>query len=656
MSRINEELNYMKYLLGYQRGVIISEQKILLEQTKTDYDRIASELSGAYGPTLKKYGLKDSIKFFGTDKNGTLIEDYTGKPTVISIGLVKPYQTGGYGVYDSAYFACDTQVNFIKPNDNKKATAQAILTDKFANLDPYGIRSEYANSTGEKIDAKLELLKKNFDTTTKNIAKQICNLINSVSKGEDVTEQIEGIKKSESESQQKTTTKPGTTTQQTTTQPGTAGAKTTTQPGTTGAKTTTATTTKKPVTTGIGSPNQIFNSPIVNITYNDNLKSYTVEGFVSLATMGTNSEALVIKVNEAIRTQILKNPALVTESKNGNLHMTLAEVRGGASNTFYGAIGWDITFKGDDYKNPIFNENKTDTKLYGKNYEDNNTLALERAKEFLGKLKTALPKKDANGVGIKVAGFSKDKVVAYTVNTGGVADDSKERNWTGANGISKIPGQQVYFKLTIRVLKNIPNGTQTSKPCLTNSKISIDYYVGKGHECDVATFDLYLNGEVLIGTADIGNGVLCSKTGRGSSGLNLNLNTVGGDRNYAGTRTNSFTITSAFAEKVMAKSKVGEVEIWLKGKGHTYYSDRFGKYLDMNHPDNKCLTTHMETPAIKFTKPDGTVVDLGYPYGSFPRCGGCGGAPECEPQFVIRYNPCGKDLASSVISSGVGNF
>jgi hypothetical protein len=379
--------------------------------------------------------------------------------------------------------------------------------------------------------------------------------------------------------------------------------------------------------------------------------------------MGTDSASLVKKVNEAIRAQILKNTTLVAEGKNGNLHMTLAEVRGGASNIMNGQkIGWDITFKGDDYKNPIFNSDKLDQALYGKNYASNNTLALQRATEFLGNLKAALPKKDANGVGIKVAGFSKDKVVAYTVNTGGVPDDSPERTWTGTNGVSKVPGQQVYFKLTIRVLKNMPNGTQTSKPCLTNSKISIDYYQGNNHSCDKATFDLYLNGEVLIGTADIGNGVLCSsgiildEKGKKQTGQNLNLKTVGGDRNVGGTRTNTFTITAAFAEKVMAKSKVGEVEIWLKGKGHKYYSDRYKNYLDMTDPNNACMTTHMETPFIKFTKPNGTVVDLGMPYGTFPRCGGCGGAPECEAQFVIRYNPCSNDKATAVISSGVGNF
>jgi hypothetical protein len=641
MGRINEELNYMKYLLGYQRGVVISEQKILLEQTKADYEQILSQLSSAYGPTLKKYGF-DNIVGSGVGQDFKPTEDYDGFPPLVKLSGTYTDKDGN--TIDGTYFACKPDTKILPPGGKTRYSAPVPRPTDLTYTTTNNVSYNYQYRIKGKTPDEQKKLGDQFDKTINSIAVKVCELLNLKEKGQDVKKQVQAVIDSETKAQQ-TTTKPGVTTQQTTT-----------KPGTTTAKTTTATTTKKPVTTGIGSPNQIFNSPIVNITYNDNLKSYTVEGFASLATMGTDSEALVNKVNEAIRTQILKNPALVTESKNGNLHMTLAEVRGGASNTYGGAIGWDITFKGDDYKNPIFNENKTDTKLYGKNYEDNNTLALKRAKEFLASLKAALPKKDTNGVGIKVAGFSKDKVVAYTVNTGGVADDSKERNWTGVNGISKIPGQQVYFKLTIRVLKNIPNGTQTSKPCLTNSKISIDYYVGKGHECDVATFDLYLNGEVLIGTADIGNGVLCSKTGKGSSGLNLNLNTVGGDRNYAGTRTNSFTITSAFAEKVMAKSKVGEVEIWLKGKGHTYYSDRFGKYLDMNHPDNKCLTTHMETPAIKFTKPDGTVVDLGYPYGSFPRCGGCGGAPECEPQFVIRYNPCGKDLASSVISSGVGNF
>ena len=649
MGGINKELNYMKYLLGYQRGVIISEQKILLEQTKADYDQIASDLSGAYGATLKKYGFKDNVAFYGTDKNGTLIDEYTGKPTVVGISLSSLHNNNGQD-YDTAYFSCLAPIKIINPISNKPVNTSAFLGNNFPFLTPGGLDYRYSDLSGEKDDTKKNALRKNFSSATKNIGNQICNLIESKSKGEDVTKQIEGIKKVESESQQKKTT---TATTQQTTKPGTT---TTTKPGTT--------TTTKPgtTTTAGGSPNKIFSDAIVNITYNQNLKSYTVEGFASLATMGTDSAELVKKVNEAIRVQILKNPALVVEGKKGNLHMTLAEVRGGASNTFGGPIGWDITFKGDDYRNPIFNQDKSNTKLYGKGYIDNNNLALERAKGFLSNLKAALPKVDTNGVGIKVAGFSKDNVVAYTVNTGGVADDSSERNWTGVNGVSKIPGQQVYFKLTIRVLPNMPSGSQQSKPCLANSKISIDYYDGNNHSCDVATFDLVLNGEVLIGTADIGNGVLCSSgtivdgKGRKFEGKNLNLKGVGGDRNVGGTRTNTFTITPAFAEKVMAKSKVGEVEIWLKGKGHAYYSDRYKNYLDLNDPTNKCMTTHMETPSIKFTKPDGTVVNLGMPFGTFPRCGGCEGAPECVPQFVVRYNPCGKDLATSVISSGVGNF
>jgi len=41
MSKIiNEELTYIKYLLGYKKGVVISEQNILLEQNEKQYDVI----------------------------------------------------------------------------------------------------------------------------------------------------------------------------------------------------------------------------------------------------------------------------------------------------------------------------------------------------------------------------------------------------------------------------------------------------------------------------------------------------------------------------------------------------------------------------------------------------------------------------------------
>ena len=65
MKLLNEELNLMKYLINYNRGQILSEKKnILSEQTKSDYDQIANQLSSTFGPTLQKYGLTDTIKFY----------------------------------------------------------------------------------------------------------------------------------------------------------------------------------------------------------------------------------------------------------------------------------------------------------------------------------------------------------------------------------------------------------------------------------------------------------------------------------------------------------------------------------------------------------------------------------------------------------------
>ncbi len=644
MKNIKEELNYMKYLFGYQKGVLISEQKILLKENKSDYEQILSQLSQAYGPVLKKYGF-DGIVGNGT-KNSYPDENFDDFPSLIKI--TGTYTDKDGKTTDGTYFSCKSGTKIITPGSKILFTVPVPSNTDFLTTNQSSYNYQYRLK--EPDETKRKALANQFDTTIANIAVKVCELLNLKEKGQDVTKQIQAVVDSETKAQQTKTTGVKTTTQQTTT----------TKPGTTaaGVKTTTQQTTTKPTTSGSGSPNKIFTEPIVTITYDKNLNSYTVEGFAALATMGTDSNTLLTKVNNEIRKQILSNPTLVAEGKNGNLHMTLAEVRGGASNVWSGKeIGWDITFNGDNYKVPIQNKNKTDEKLYGSGYKDNNTLALNRANEFLTNLKNLLPKKDANGVQIKVAGFSKDNVSAFTVNTGGVADDSGSRVWTGSNGISKVPGQQVYFKLTIRVLKNVPTSTSQTKPCLTNSKISINYYQGNNHSCDVATFDLYLNGKVLIGTADIGNGELCSTTDGAnirSSGKNLNLKNVGGDRVVGGTRLNTFTINAALVEKVMAESKVGEVEIWLKGKDHSYYFDRYKNYIDQ--AKTTCMTTHMETPSIKFTNPSGTEVDLGMPYGSFPRCGGCDGAPNCEPQFVIRYNPCGKDKDSAIISSGVGNF
>jgi hypothetical protein len=81
---INEELKYMKYLLGYQRGVVISEQRILLEQTKADYDQIANSLTSSYKAVLEKYGF-DRIELQGVGTDQLPTNEYTDAPIFVNI-------------------------------------------------------------------------------------------------------------------------------------------------------------------------------------------------------------------------------------------------------------------------------------------------------------------------------------------------------------------------------------------------------------------------------------------------------------------------------------------------------------------------------------------------------------------------------------------
>ena len=105
MEKLNEELKYIKYLLGYERGKTLIEQKIILEQaTKSDYDQIVSSLLTSYTPTLEKYGF-NNITLYGIDEKNNLTTDYTGTPTIIGFSSTSPvsYYDKNYSNY---YFAC----------------------------------------------------------------------------------------------------------------------------------------------------------------------------------------------------------------------------------------------------------------------------------------------------------------------------------------------------------------------------------------------------------------------------------------------------------------------------------------------------------------------------------------------------------------------
>lgn len=653
MKKLNEEIDLIKYLLNYDRGRILSEQKnILLEQNKKDYDNIANQLSTTWSATLQKYGFQDTIKFYGTDAQGNLIEDYTTKPSVIAINLSSVYETGGQGTFETAFFACNSQVKFINPYDKTKVTAYDVAVNEFARLQPSGIDYRYSSSTGEKNDAKLNELRKTFTTTTRNIAKQICQLIDSLSKGEDVQPKLDAIAETEAKANQ-----PKTQTQVKSATPATP------------AKPTTPTTNKsgqspKPpvkVEGQIGQNN--FTEPRFTVTYDSNYKKWIIQGFAPMVTNSAESgnfdDLLVKKIKEAIELQKKSDEKL--RSNSSFITLTMAEVRGTASN-YWG--GKEIPYNAEFGQSWNTLNEVTPTSESG-GFTSNVALANKRATEVLAKIKTELPKVTENGQKINVYDkLLKSAVKGYSVNSGGVCDSCPGRDWTEY----PFPGQSIYVRLTIK-LQGPPPDKFKSESCLKTSKIRIGYFpegatINKGqknHECDSATFDVYLN-DKIIGTVDLGNGVLLNTNDCGviqrsdaksfclrNANKNKNLSNTVTDGKIGGMRYAEFIITDSMAKEVNNSSKSGEVSIYLFGKDNSYYTGRGLRKFDGDE-----FTTHADTPWVQFypNKTNSTTTIDEAPFGELPRCGGSNLA--CKKEFIMKFNPCGKDTLTTVMDSGVG--
>lgn len=614
MKHIKEEINIMKYLIQYDRGRILSEQKhILLEQNKKDYDNIANQLSTTWSTTLQKYGLTDTIKFYGTDAQGNLVEDYTTKPTVVSIGLSNAYNTGEDGIFESAYFACNTQVKFTKPNDKVKITAYALATDTTSGLQPYGQRTAYANSTGEKNDAKREVLKKNFDTTTKNIAKQICQLIDSLANGEDVQPKLDAIAETEAKANQpKTTTTPG---------------KTTT---TTPVKTTPTTQTKATSTDISGNPPP-FDKPIVEVVRSGNVwKVYAFGSFPVDVTKNNLSKDFI----EVFAKKIFEDPVLL--KTKGNVGITLANIRGGASNYNNGPVVPDVYFKGNSWKVAIpMSVNAEDPKYTGDD-QKNRDLALNRAKNLFTQMKTILPNIATQLSELKTDLQSKNPELKnpkinvsveptytnYNVFTGDLNDTDRDKTKF------PVPGQQVYMDLTIQIE---PDKVKSAE-CMKGLTIKVEHI---SHNCDKGQYNLFMNGE-LIGMSDVSTETLGSKSkptlSYAAPGVTLNKYT-----NYLlhdqGVRTDTFKISAESVQKFLKNSKKGEIKIegqeWMGGR-------------------------HAEQPLFTITNAAGTVLLNKWSPTKTTPCPAGTAQGQCPKFTMVVFNPCSDDPSSAILGNDYG--
>jgi hypothetical protein len=602
MSQLNEELNLIKYLLNYDRGKILSEQKnILSEQTKSDYDQIANQLSTTWGTALKKYGFGDTIKFYETDANGNLIEEYTTTPTVVGITLTNPYQSGQDGIFNTAYFGCNTQIKFSKPEDKIKITAQAMVTNEFANISPYALRSVYANSTGEKNDSKFEALKKSFDTTTRNMAKQICQLIDSVSRGENIQPKLDAIAETEAKANQPKTTTP--------------------------AKPTTPTTPAKPTTPSDNQPP--FDKPIVEVVRKGNLwKVYAFGSFPVDVTKNNLSKEFI----KEFAKKIFEDPVLL--KTKGNVGITLANIRGGASNYNNGPVVPDIFFKGQSWKISYpMNANPEDPKYTG-NDEVNRTLALNRAKNLFGEMKKILPNIATQLSDLKTDLQSKNPELTnpkinvsieptytnFNVFTGDLNDTDRDKTKY------PVPGQQVYMDLTIQIE---PDKVKSAS-CMKGLSIEVTHLP---HDCDAGQYNLYINDE-LIGMSDVSTktlGVGSKPTlAYAAEGVKLNKYTNGQGGDPYGIRKDTFTISAEAVQKFLKNSKKGEVKI----SGQESAPGR-----------------HAEQPIFAVKNGTGVKLLSGF---TPPANEKCTSSP-CPKFTMVVFNPCSDDPSSAILGNDYGS-
>lgn len=618
MGSINEELNYMKYLLGYERGVVISEQKILLEQTKVDYDQIVSELTSAYGATLNKYGFNE-IKLYGIDEQKNLTENYTGTPKVI--GLKSNNQITYYNEnYSELFFSypLSSGEKFKNPVNNK---LENPTSNSGLNAVPF--RENYSKKYA-KVDADYAKLRAAFDKVTLSIATSVGELITLKSKGEDVTKQIEGIKKVESESQQKKTTAAKTT------QPGTTAAKTTatTKPGTTATKTTTQQTTTKPTT---GGQNPIYDKPIITVTKQGNV--WKVVTFGSFPANITKSNLAKDFIKEFV-TKVFGDPVL--QKTKGDVGITFAKIRGGASNfNSGGAVLPDIKFDASKPTNYTtytkIDKTKLDATKFTGDLTDNTELAKGRAANLFNEMKRLLPdlknlapdifaeiQKNNPGTTPKVMVDIEPIVEGFNVETGGVADKDRDTK------LYPVPGQHVYMDLTVQIE---PNKVKSAE-CMKGLTIEVTH---APHNCDLGQYNLYINDQ-LIGMSDVSTRSL---GGGGTKtlayavpGVTLNKYT-NGLINNPGVRKDTFTIPAASVAKFLEKSTKGEVRIsgqeWEKGR-------------------------HADQPFFTVKNASGTVLLKNFSPAALTPCT----TSPCPKFDMVVFNPCSDDPATAILGNDYG--
>lgn len=677
---INEDINYMKYLIGYQKGKVISEQKIIIsEQTKASYDKIISDLLTTYQPFLTKYGF-ENLYFMGPDltdpaKLSTNFGD--NKPTVLAFVPNATSLTNAKAIAKEEGRDSKNMLGYVTYN---------LTNGEFGGDDTYNtlyyLQRGYANSLKLTDEQSKSTARTNLKTDMSSIGKTISPLVTTVSTGGDISKDITNIKTAITKATETTTTASSTTT----TAAKTAGTTTAASTTTTAAKTAGTTT-----TSSFGSMDSKFSEPIVNVTYISDKKKFKIEVFSTFAVMSSDVGSVEDAIIEAIQSKVFTNEEVI---KNKDyLTLSFASVRAGATNNYNGQVYADVKFNGKDYKNPIaLNEDSPEQinavngvkEPPGTRYSDNVTLANKRATNFLSKLKTKLPTAytvNNSTFKVNISPALKSELKAYSVATGGKVDSDPERDWNKY----PVPGQHVYAVLNIS-LASIPTKKE-SRACLINSMLKIGYFPNKStsqqkHQCDYAVFDVYFN-DVLFGSVDMGNGGQLSSSGFGdkntfcesmglsksSDGYTKCVNTIGTKKNlsntvsngtYGGERYAEFKITNENVDSIVNASTTGEIKVSIKGKDSEYYTSSSGLGL-VKFVDDMSMTTHAEVPWVTYYPSEGTThsktptVDS-ESLAKMARCGGDklnGNATEkCTKVDLFYINPCEKNSNYAIISKG----
>ena len=242
------------------------------------------------------------------------------------------------------------------------------------------------------------------------------------------------------------------------------------------------------------------------------------------------------------------------------------------------------------YNLPHYQDNEVVVKWdkSSKPYKDNLALARRRGENFLVWIKENLK---ANGL-LVLDPMEKEDVEAYVVDTGGVIDSKRDE--------STFPNPGQFITMDLELGSEGVLGEETTE-CLVDMKIFVSYIEGKspkGHTCDAAIFDVFLNKEYVF-TANLNNAndpdVGDSKKHRVSAkGRN---------------RVCGMTIGNKLAQKIMSKTNSETIEVGIRGmvEGGT------SKNLDTGKPatykgekiPGKVPPLHADVPLVTLKWGDG---------------------------------------------------